>query len=829
MHLSQWQYWWWFWFSLFWTVYFFIIIRIINKKTFAFNPTLNTSIRGHGKWGDFLVALIPLSWCGNILVNSNFILRMIEWQNESSLFTIRVQGKQWYWVYKYDASAANNIYLAPKNIGRGRWLVSTKLDTYNADNYYQALHIGTQLEYKHLYYKHLSDESISTKFLNKSDMHSVTEGINTFKTKYNKKLSLSNKIAVQKLQELYKRKIVLKSLNITLKETLNKKKSINFFFEKLFSKFKKKKKLYSTIISTNDLFFKKLEKVDSLKKLSFILKKRQLNLSKIKYLITEWQYSNFPNVIKTPKFKNIVNNLNKDNISPVYYDFSQIDDLSNFAANVAQQDSTKPLIINKVPLNKHLKGVIKNSSSFSKKLVFFKKILNYYMGDKISYNNIFIKNKKKLTQKIFYISKLKSYKSARLNKFFNNNKFINLKKKYINNLKIKKFKPTFIKGLTKPVYINKVDKIYRTKYTPQRVYVNKLLNQNFKQFNNFGYLKFNYISLKTKKIINKIINKNNNLKSYNNESNKDHNSLSNIYSVLRIINGIKQREQIIYRDISLKIKLLFSKFKDFNIIRGRKKKLLKRFTSLINNFKFRVDSFVLNTKPILFTTIFVNNDLITEKVEDNELFWGFRQKKYKRFKNFKFLDRVYYDKKTLEPKKKDLNLKMLKTLKKSTIKGMINEDLLYSNEDVSDYQNSIKYNRHRSELVPVNLARRLLRTKRTLVLPAHVNITLVSSSYDVVHSWFIPGLGLKIDCVPGRSTHHSFYIDNIGFYYGQCAEICGRFHHHMPIRLCALSFDHFLVWWHKKGLKRLHRLNLITNKKYKKTSIINPITGSTIN
>ena len=243
MHLSQWQYWWWFWFSLFWTVYFFIIIRIINKKTFAFNPTLNTSIRGHGKWGDFLIALIPLSWCGNILVNSNFILRMIEWQNESSLFTIRVQGKQWYWVYKYDASAANNIYLAPKNIGRGRWLVSTKLDTYNADNYYQALHIGTQLEYKHLYYKHLSDESISTKFLNKSDMHSVTEGINTFKTKYNKKLSLSNKIAVQKLQELYKRKIVLKSLNITLKETLNKKKSINFFFEKLFSKFKKKKKI----------------------------------------------------------------------------------------------------------------------------------------------------------------------------------------------------------------------------------------------------------------------------------------------------------------------------------------------------------------------------------------------------------------------------------------------------------------------------------------------------------------------------------------------------------------------------------------------------------
>jgi len=51
-----------------------------------------------------------------------------------------------------------------------------------------------------------------------------------------------------------------------------------------------------------------------------------------------------------------------------------------------------------------------------------------------------------------------------------------------------------------------------------------------------------------------------------------------------------------------------------------------------------------------------------------------------------------------------------------------------------------------------------------------------------------------MDCVPGRSTHHTFYVDNAGFYYGQCAEICGRYHHHMPIRVCALPFEHFLIW-----------------------------------
>ena len=45
---------------------------------------------------------------------------MIEWQNESSLFTIRIQGKQWYWVYKYDPNTLQNIITTPKNIGHDK-------------------------------------------------------------------------------------------------------------------------------------------------------------------------------------------------------------------------------------------------------------------------------------------------------------------------------------------------------------------------------------------------------------------------------------------------------------------------------------------------------------------------------------------------------------------------------------------------------------------------------------------------------------------------------------------------------------------------------------
>jgi heme/copper-type cytochrome/quinol oxidase subunit 2 len=99
-----------------------------------------------------------------------------------------------------------------------------------------------------------------------------------------------------------------------------------------------------------------------------------------------------------------------------------------------------------------------------------------------------------------------------------------------------------------------------------------------------------------------------------------------------------------------------------------------------------------------------------------------------------------------------------------------------------------------------SISKRLLRTKRLLVLPTNINMTLITNSFDVVHSWYIPGLGIKMDCIPGRSTHHTLFIDNAGFYYGQCAEICGRFHHHMPIRVCALPFEHFIIWWHYYGL-----------------------------
>ena len=96
----------------------------------------------------------------------------------------------------------------------------------------------------------------------------------------------------------------------------------------------------------------------------------------------------------------------------------------------------------------------------------------------------------------------------------------------------------------------------------------------------------------------------------------------------------------------------------------------------------------------------------------------------------------------------------------------------------------------------------MLRTKIALILSACITITLITSAYNVVHCRFVPGLGLKINCVLGKLNHLSLYIDNLDFYYNQCAKICDWYHHHMLIRVCALNYEHFLLWWQIKELPK---------------------------
>lgn len=89
---------------------------------------------------------------------------------------------------------------------------------------------------------------------------------------------------------------------------------------------------------------------------------------------------------------------------------------------------------------------------------------------------------------------------------------------------------------------------------------------------------------------------------------------------------------------------------------------------------------------------------------------------------------------------------------------------------------------------------RLLETDNRVVLPARTNIKVQVTASDVLHSWAVPSLGVKIDAVPGRLNEIWIHINEPGVYYGQCSELCGVLHGFMPITIEAVEPEEFVVW-----------------------------------
>jgi heme/copper-type cytochrome/quinol oxidase subunit 2 len=79
-------------------------------------------------------------------------------------------------------------------------------------------------------------------------------------------------------------------------------------------------------------------------------------------------------------------------------------------------------------------------------------------------------------------------------------------------------------------------------------------------------------------------------------------------------------------------------------------------------------------------------------------------------------------------------------------------------------------------------------------MPIEIRLHILASSKDVIHSWAIPSAGIKIDCVPGYSSHRITIFLVSGIFWGQCMEICGRFHHWMPIIVYFMKRDMFFLW-----------------------------------
>lgn len=92
----------------------------------------------------------------------------------------------------------------------------------------------------------------------------------------------------------------------------------------------------------------------------------------------------------------------------------------------------------------------------------------------------------------------------------------------------------------------------------------------------------------------------------------------------------------------------------------------------------------------------------------------------------------------------------------------------------------------------VNMIR--IQSDKAVAMPTDTRLQILAVSKDIIHSWSIPSAGIKIDCIPGYSSHRIALFTLSGIYWGQCMEICGRFHHWMPIVVYFIRRDLFCVW-----------------------------------
>nr|ABV71224.1 cytochrome oxidase subunit II [Dicranomyia tahitiensis] len=118
----------------------------------------------------------------------------------------------------------------------------------------------------------------------------------------------------------------------------------------------------------------------------------------------------------------------------------------------------------------------------------------------------------------------------------------------------------------------------------------------------------------------------------------------------------------------------------------------------------------------------------------------------------------------------------------------------YWSYEYSDFKN-IEFD---SYMIPSNELEmnnfRLLDVDNRIILPMNSQIRILVTAADVLHSWAIPALGVKIDATPGRLNQTNFLINRPGIFYGQCSEICGANHSFMPILIESVPSKYFINW-----------------------------------
>jgi len=87
-----------------------------------------------------------------------------------------------------------------------------------------------------------------------------------------------------------------------------------------------------------------------------------------------------------------------------------------------------------------------------------------------------------------------------------------------------------------------------------------------------------------------------------------------------------------------------------------------------------------------------------------------------------------------------------------------------------------------------------VRLRNELRLPVGRPVHVQVGSLDVIHSFWVPRLGGKLDAIPGRTGLVRLQADQAGTFRGQCAEFCGLAHAHMVMTVIALPAAEFDAW-----------------------------------
>ena len=102
---------------------------------------------------------------------------------------------------------------------------------------------------------------------------------------------------------------------------------------------------------------------------------------------------------------------------------------------------------------------------------------------------------------------------------------------------------------------------------------------------------------------------------------------------------------------------------------------------------------------------------------------------------------------------------------------------------------------------------KLLVVDNELVVPVDTVVRLLVTGGDVIHSWTVPSFGKKMDAIPGRLNETWFKVNEVGMYYGQCSELCGKDHAFMPIAVRVVPREDYALWLEAAASGRVEDAN----------------------